>query len=126
MTPHLIKVLPPYRNRIGRIVLTSSSGNSSTLPAGALGVAPNVIGVGWVRVKCRMTSGTNAQFFFSPTAQTCTLDAATSAAGWPLLHGQAEDFFFSSVTNELVVNWAADGNGFLDFYRAGEERIGQR
>lgn len=114
MDTHMLQVPPPRKGRIQRIAVTTTAATT------ALGSV--VSGMGWVRVRAR---GANVQFFFTNSgADTCDIDAATgNTCGWPLMNGQAEDYYLS---NETHIAWDSDGVGFIDIMRAGQERTGKR
>lgn len=124
MSPVLYKVLPPYKNRGQRIAVTTT-GVTTQLTAFDTATSVGITGMGWVRVRARMASGTGVQFYFTSNgSDSCVFDATDSTAGWSLPSGVAEDFFLSG--KETHIAWDADGNGFIDIWRLTQERTGIR
>lgn len=75
--------------------------------------------MGWVRVAVR---GGYAQVVFGDSDDTVpVLDSTTQAEiGYHIADGTYHDFW---LTNETHILWDASADGYIDIYRAGQERV---
>ena len=80
----------------------------------------DILPMGWIRVHCR---GTAAQVVFGSVTDTVpVLDSTTAAEiGYHLADGSYHDFWITGKDTHIL--WDAAGNGFIDIYRAGQERV---
>ena len=75
---------------------------------------------GWIRVLAR---GASVQVNFGSVTDTIpVMDSVTQAEeGYHVANGTYHDFWITGVDTHIL--WGADGNGFVDIYRAGQERV---
>lgn len=75
---------------------------------------------GWIRVIAR---GANIQFTCGSVTDTIPVyDSTTqSEIGYPVLNGTYHDFWLKGTETHIL--WDADGAGFVDIHRVGQERV---
>lgn len=103
-------VYAPKTALIQRIALTSTGARTA--------LAAAILAMGWIRVHVR---GTTAQIVFGDNDDTIPVMDDTTARGYHIADGTYHDFWITGKDTHILHD--AAGNGFLDIYRAGQERV---
>lgn len=79
-----------------------------------------ILPMGWIRVLAR---GCNVQVVFGDVDDTVpVIDSTTQAEiGYHIANGTYHDFWINGADTHIL--WDADAAGFIDIYRAGQERV---